>query len=271
MIFDKASPDLFPDLNVSIHASRDELGREAAEKSAEIIRAAIRDHGRARILVATGNSQLQLVEHLTEMSLDWSRVDAFHLDEYVGIAADHPASFRHWIRTRFEEKVRPGSMHYLRGDAPDPDQEALRYSALLLAQPVDLAFVGFGENGHIAFNEPGSSLASRTRIKTLTDQTRRDNARFFGGDVEAVPRHCLTQGLGTIMAARHVVLVATGTGKAEAVHQLVEGPVSALWPATILQHHPHATVLLDDAAASRLQLAGYYRQVFAGKPAWQGL
>ena len=98
-----------------------------------------------------------------------------------------------------------------------------------------------------------------------------DNARFFGGDVDHVPQHCLTQGLGTIMAARHLVLLATGRGKAEAVHQLVEGPVSAMWPATILQHHPHVTVLIDNAAASRLQLADYYRGAYASKPSWQGL
>lgn len=100
---------------------------------------------------------------------------------------------------------------------------------------------------------------------------RIDNARFFDGDVDAVPTHCLTQGLGTIIEARHIVLLATGSVKAEAVHQLVEGPVSALWPATILQHHPHVTVLLDAAAASRLRLAAYYREAYAGKPAWQGL
>ena len=111
----------------------------------------------------------------------------------------------------------------------------------------------------------------RFRIKTLTRQTRIDNARFFGGDVDAVPTHCLTQGLGTIMAARHIVLVATGPQKAEAVHHLVEGAVSALWPGTILQHHPHVTVLLDGAAASRLQLADYYRETYQAKPAWQGI
>ncbi|HWB36519.1 MAG TPA: glucosamine-6-phosphate deaminase, partial [Rugosimonospora sp.] len=116
-----------------------------------------------------------------------------------------------------------------------------------------------------------SSLASRTRVKTLTRQTREDNARFFGGDIEQVPHHCLTQGLGTIMSARHLVLLATGRHKAEAVHQLVEGPVSAMWPGTVMQHHPHATVLVDDAAASRLQLADYFRETYADKPAWQGL
>ena len=144
-------------------------------------------------------------------------------------------------------------------------------SAIREAGGVDLQILGIGTDGHIAFNEPGSSLASRTRIKTLTRQTRIDNARFFGDDVDAVPTHCLTQGLATIMAARHVVLVARGRSKAEAVHQLVEGAVSALWPATILQHHPHMTVLLDDASARRLQLVDYYRETQRSKPEWQGI
>jgi glucosamine-6-phosphate deaminase len=144
-------------------------------------------------------------------------------------------------------------------------------AAIAAAGGVDLQLLGVGTDGHVAFNEPGSSLASRTRIKTLTRQTREDNARFFDGDVEAVPRHCLTQGLGTIMAARHLVLLATGRGKAEAVHRVVEGAVSAMWPGSVLQMHPHVTVLVDDAAASRLQLADYYRQTYASKPAWQGL
>ena len=136
---------------------------------------------------------------------------------------------------------------------------------------VDLQILGIGTDGHIGFNEPGSSLASRTRIKTLTKQTRVDNARFFDGDIDKVPTHCITQGLGTIMSARQIVLVASGDGKAEAVHHLVEGSVSAMWPGTILQHHPHVTVLLDEAAASRLQLSDYYRETYASKPDWQGL
>ncbi|MEO5662078.1 MAG: glucosamine-6-phosphate deaminase, partial [Nocardioides sp.] len=158
------------------------------------------------------------------------------------------------------------------GLASDIAQACTDYEqAIADAGGVDLQILGIGSDGHIAFNEPGSSFASRTRIKTLTRQTRVDNARFFGGDLDAVPTHCLTQGLGTIMQARHVVLLASGLGKAEAVHQLIEGAVSALWPATILQHHPHVTVLLDPAAGSRLQLAGYYRETYAAKPSWQGI
>ncbi len=166
----------------------------------------------------------------------------------------------------------PGAVEGPDGLASDIPAACAAYeNAIRAAGGVDLQILGIGTDGHIAFNEPGSSLASRTRIKTLTRQTRIDNARFFGGDVDAVPTHCLTQGLATIMEARHVVLVATGRGKAEAVHQLVEGAVSALWPATILQHHPHVTVLLDDAAARRLQLVDYYRETYRSKPEWQGI
>lgn len=111
---------------------------------------------------------------------------------------------------------------------------------------------------------------SRTRLKTLTERTRLDNARFFDGDADAVPRHCITQGLGTIMDARHIVLVAFGAGKAEAIRELVEGPISASWPATILQMHPHVTVLVDAAAAGRLERRSYYEETWAHKPQWQG-
>ena len=135
---------------------------------------------------------------------------------------------------------------------------------------VDLQLLGIGTDGHIGFNEPGSSLASRTRIKTLTEQTRTDNARFFASP-DDVPRHVVTQGLGTISDARHLVLLATGEAKADAVCAMVEGPVSASCPASVLQLHPHASVLLDDAAAARLGLAGYYRETYEGKPPWQGL
>jgi glucosamine-6-phosphate deaminase len=196
------------------------------------------------------------------------------LDEYVGLPADHPERYRNVINKEFVSRVdfAPGAVEGPDGLAADLPAACAAYEASIAdAGGVDLQILGIGTDGHIAFNEPGSSLASRTRIKTLTKQTREDNARFFGGSVEDVPRHCLTQGLATIMSARHLVLLASGRAKAEAVHQLVEGPISAMWPATIMQLHPHATVLVDDAAASRLQLADYYRQTYADKPDWQGL
>ncbi len=151
-----------------------------------------------------------------------------------------------------------------------PTAGAAYEAALAAAGGVDLQVLGIGSDGHLAFNEPGSSLASTTRIKTLTEQTRQDNARFFGS-IDEVPRHVLTQGLGTILRARHLLLIATGAGKAEAVAAAVEGPLTASCPASVLQLHPHATVLLDPDAASHLERADHYREVYASKPDWQGL
>lgn len=228
--------------------------------------------------VATGSSPLAVYDELARRHADgglsFARATAFMLDEYVGLGPDHPERYRTVIERDFTGRVdfAPGAVNGPDGLATDLVVACASYEEQIAAAGgVDLQILGIGTDGHIAFNEPGSSLASRTRIKTLTEQTRRDNARFFGDDLDAVPTHCLTQGLGTIMAARHVVLVAAGSGKAEAVHHLVEGSVSAMWPGTILQHHPHVTVVVDEAAASRLQLASYFRQTWGAKPAWQGL
>ncbi|MBP1820215.1 glucosamine-6-phosphate deaminase [Mycobacterium sp. OAE908] len=228
--------------------------------------------------LATGSSPVAIYDELAARCeaglISFREARGFTLDEYVGLPADHPERYRNVIDKVFVSRVdfAPGVVDGPDGLARDIPAACAAYEAAIRdAGGIDVQILGIGTDGHIGFNEPGSSLASRTRIKTLTRQTRIDNARFFGGDVDAVPTHCLTQGLATIMAARHVILVATGGGKAEAVHHLVEGAVSAMWPATILQHHPHVTVLLDDAAAHRLQLAGYYRETYRAKPDWQGI
>ncbi|MCW1958017.1 MAG: glucosamine-6-phosphate deaminase [Mycobacterium sp.] len=228
--------------------------------------------------LATGSSPLAIYDELVARyeagRLSFKQARGFTLDEYVGLPADHPENYRNFINRVFVSRVdfAPGAVQGPDGLASDIPAACTAYDqAIRDAGGIDLQILGIGTDGHIGFNEPGSSLASRTRIKTLTRQTRLDNARFFDGELSAVPTHCVTQGLGTIMDARHVVLVATGRSKAEAVHHLVEGAVSAMWPATVLQHHPHATVLLDDAAARRLQLADYYRETFESKPDWQGI
>ncbi|MCL2465117.1 MAG: glucosamine-6-phosphate deaminase, partial [Micrococcales bacterium] len=146
-----------------------------------------------------------------------------------------------------------------------------RYDAAIVAAGgVDVQILGIGANGHIGFNEPTSSLNSRTRVKTLTPQTRADNTRFFDSEDE-VPRHCITQGIGTIMEARALVLVANGAHKAAAIAAMVEGPVTSWCPASVLQMHPRATVIIDEAAAGRLQLADYYKQTYENLPEWQRL
>lgn len=227
--------------------------------------------------LATGSSPLPVYDELAgrheSAGLDFSKARAFLLDEYVGLPAGHPESYHQVIRREFTDRagIDPGNVYGPDGGAADIPQACLSYEeSIRAAGGIDLQILGIGTDGHIGFNEPGSSFASRTRIKSLLEQTRRDNARFFNG-LAGVPHHVLTQGLGTIMEARHVVVVATGAQKARAVRDFVEGPVSAICPASVLQFHPHATVLLDEAAASALKLADFYRHTFDNKPAWQGL
>ncbi|MFZ0831619.1 MAG: glucosamine-6-phosphate deaminase [Mycobacterium sp.] len=245
---------------------------------ADAIGALLRRKPTAVLGLATGSSPLAIYDELASRCdagrISFQQARAFTLDEYVGLPADHPQRYRNVIDAVFVSRV-----DFARGAVRSPDGLAVDIpaacaeyeSAIHRAGGIDLQLLGIGTDGHIAFNEPGSSLASRTRVKTLTGQTRADNARFFDGNIDSVPTRGLTQGLATILDARHIVLVATGRRKAEAVHQLVEGPVSAMWPATVLQHHPHVTVLLDDGAAQRLQLAEYYREAYRCKPDRQGI
>jgi glucosamine-6-phosphate deaminase len=163
----------------------------------------------------------------------------------------------------------PARVHVPDGFAEDLAAACVAYEeAITAAGGVDIQFLGLGTNGHIGFNEPTSSLTSRTRIKTLAERTRHDNARFFTS-IDEVPRHCLTQGLGTIMDARTVIMVATGSGKAHAVAQVVEGPITAMFPGSVLQLHQHAIVVIDEEAAAELTLADYFKQTYANLPDWQ--
>ncbi|WP_327288826.1 glucosamine-6-phosphate deaminase [Streptomyces sp. NBC_01198] len=228
--------------------------------------------------VATGSTPLPVYQALAAKvragAVDASRARVCQLDEYVGLPTGHPESYRSVVLREVVEPLGLPQDSFMGPDGAAEDVQAAceAYDAALAgAGGVDLQLLGIGTDGHIGFNEPCSSLASRTRIKTLTEQTRVDNARFFGGDIEAVPHHVITQGIGTILEARHLVLLATGEGKAEAVAATVEGPVAAVVPASALQLHPHATVIVDEAAATKLKLAPYFRATYAAKPAWQGL
>lgn len=225
--------------------------------------------------LATGSTPLPVYEALRSRleGVDVSQVRGFALDEYVGIDPEHPESYRQVI-TR--EVVEPLGLDPSRIRTPDGSLEGIEHHpeeydrAIAEAGGVDLQILGIGTDGHIGFNEPGSSFASRTRIKTLTQQTREDNARFFDS-IDEVPMHCITQGLGTILEARHLVLLAFGAGKAEAVAGAVEGPLTASLPGSAIQLHPHVTVVVDEAAASQLKHADYYRYAYDNKPEWQGL
>jgi glucosamine-6-phosphate deaminase len=229
--------------------------------------------------VATGDTPIPLYRELARRvdagDTDLSRFRVVMLDEYLGLPAHHDQLYRRFVE---HEVIGPLGIDPDRLYGPDStargeqvDRAALHYDSLLTRLGVDMQILGIGSDGHIGFNEPMSSLASRTRIKTLTKQTRRDNSRFFNGDLARVPTHVLTQGIGTILDASHVVLLATGPGKAAAVAAAVEGPVTARVPASALQLHRHVTVAVDEAAASELRYVDYYRHTYDNKPDWQGL
>lgn len=246
------------------------------ELIAEAIGALITRKPEALLGVATGSTPLPIYRALAARvagGLDVGRLRVCQLDEYVGLPTGHPESYRSVLGREVLEPLGLGLERFLGPDgaAEDIPAACAEYDAALAAAGgVDLQILGIGTDGHIGFNEPCSSLASRTRIKTLTPQTREDNARFFAS-LDEVPHHVITQGIGTILEARHLVLLATGAGKAEAVAATVEGPVAALVPASALQLHPHATVVVDEAAAAQLKHGDYFRATYAAKPAWQGL
>jgi len=250
---------------VVIVSSKEEAGSIAAAA----IRALVAETPDAVLGLATGSTPLSTWAALE--GLDLSRVRGFALDEYVGLPVGHPESYRSVI-TR--EVVQPlgltPSLVRVPGDDGGPLSGAgARYEAdITAAGGVDLQILGIGRTGHIGFNEPGSSLASLTRVKTLTGETRADNARFFPS-IDDVPRHCITQGLGTILRARHLVLLAFGSAKAAAVAAALEGPVSASTPGSVVQLHPKVTVLVDEEAASELVHADYYRYAWANRFDWE--
>lgn len=199
-------------------------------------------------------------------TVSFAKARSFNLDEYVGVAPDHPCSYWRYMREQLFDHVdmAPGAALLPRGDAADPAAEAADYEAAITAAGgIGLQLLGLGANGHIGFNEPTSSLSSLTRIKTLTPSTRAANARFFDRP-EDVPRMAITMGIGTILNADEVLLLAYGEGKAAAAAQMIEGPLSASCPASALQMHRKAVVVLDEAAASRLTLRDYFDCVHPG-------
>jgi glucosamine-6-phosphate deaminase len=244
---------------------------EAGKIASDYIRLLVTRQPDAVLGLATGSTPLSTYSAVASLGLDLSAVRGFALDEYVGLPVGHPQSYRSVI-TR--EVVEPLGLTPSLVRVPGDDGRALngageRYETdIIAAGGVDLQLLGIGRTGHIGFNEPGSSLASLTRVKTLTQQTRADNARFFDS-IDDVPTHCITQGLGTILRARHIVLLAFGENKAETVAAALEGPVSASTPGSVVQLHPRVTVIVDEAAAAGLALADYYRYAWENRLDWE--
>lgn len=209
--------------------------------------------------LATGSTPLGLYKELSRMhkyeGLDFSKVTTFNLDEYVGLPPSHNQSYHYFMQNNFFDNVNidPRYIHVPQGMANDVTQFCKWYEERIKSfGGIDVQVLGIGANGHIAFNEPGSSLGSRTRIKTLTSTTREANKRFFKDD-ETVPKYAITMGVGTIMDAKELLLVATGNDKADAIKSAVEGPLTAMCPASIIQMHKEAFVIVDKKAGSKLE------------------
>jgi glucosamine-6-phosphate deaminase len=243
-------------VRVVVCSGKRELGAAAAAQAAGAITRAIGERGAARILAGTGASQFEFLESLVaRRDVDWRRVEMFHLDEYLGLPADHPAGFRRYLMERLIRPAGIGRYHLLDGNA-EPDEERRRVGAELRAAPIDCAFVGIGENGHLAFNDPPAdfSVTDPFIVVTLDERCRRQQVgEGWFSSIDEVPLRALTVSVRQILEAREIVCAVPDARKAEAVRRSVEGPVTPDVPASILQTHPDTTLYLDPESAALLQ------------------
>jgi glucosamine-6-phosphate deaminase len=243
-------------MDIRVFDTKQELGRAAAERAKAAIGEAIARSGEARVIAATGASQFEFLDALTAApGIDWGRVEMFHLDEYVGLPDTHPASFRRYLRERIVQRVHPRAFHYLAGDAEDPAAECRRVGALLARAPIDVAFVGIGENGHLAFNDPPADFETEEPylVVDLDEACRRQQLGegWFPGLAD-VPRRAISMSIRQILKAREILCIVPDARKAKAVSECLEGEVSPHHPSSILQTHPATTVYLDRDSASLL-------------------
>ena len=244
-------------MKVQVFDSKPELGKAAAEVAAREIRQAIAERGQAYVIAATGASQFEFLDELVRQpNLDWTKVTFFHLDEYVGLADTHPASFRKYLRERIVERVHPGTFHFINGEAEDPEAEARRLGELISPIKVDVAFVGIGENGHLAFNDPPADFETEEPylVVELDEACRRQQiGEGWFKNLAEVPPRAISMSVRQILKARKILCIVPDARKAQAVQNCVEREVRADHPASVLQRHADATIFLDSDSASLLQ------------------
>ena len=244
-------------LRVRVYATQDELVRDAAREVQSYLQQAFLAQGRAAAILATGNSQIKFLEQLARLgSVDWSKITLFHMDEYLGLPVDHPASFRHYLRERVERLVKPKVFHYLEGDALLPIKECERYAQLLRAQPIDLCCLGIGENGHVAFNDPAVADFNDNRsvkIVKLDDACKQQQVgEGYFSNRESVPSYALTLTIPALCAAKKMICIVPEKRKAAAVQAALQGPISTQCPASHLRKQAHCLLFLDAESASLL-------------------
>jgi glucosamine-6-phosphate deaminase len=243
-------------LEVRVFDTVDELAHATALDAAAVIRGAVDARGRANVMLATGNSQLQFLAALVKLpNLPWDRVDAFHMDEYVGLAPDHSASFQRYMRERVAARL-PVRFHYLTGNTGDAEAEARRYEALLAGHPLDLCCCGIGENGHLAFNDPPvADFTDPRAVKVIALEPESRNQQVGEGhfaNLDEVPTHAITVTIPALLAARRVLAIVPEARKAAPVHTALTGPISTACPASVLRRQSHATLYLDTDSAAGL-------------------
>ena len=243
-------------MQLKVFKDRVAMGRAAAEQAAVAIRRAIAEPGDARIIAATAASQLEFLDALTKApGIDWSKVEAFHLDEYIGLPASHPGSFRKMLLEQLVRKTGIAKYHLLDGDAADPLEVVRRVGKELASRPVDIAFLGIGENGHIAFNDPPADFQTEEPyiIVNLDEACRQQQVgEAWFADISQVPQRAISMSARQILKAKEILAVVPGSQKAAAVKACLEGPISPMAPASILRTHPDATVYLDKDSAALL-------------------
>ncbi len=244
-------------MNVEVFESRAEMAQAAADAAAQIIHEAIAERGQAYLIAATGASQFEFLDELVrQQNIDWALTTFFHLDEYVDLPATHPASFRRYLQDRIVDRVRPGAFHFVNGDDPDPLTECVRVGKLISRQVIDAAFVGIGENGHLAFNDPPANFETREPylVVELDEACRRQQVgEGWFETVDDVPRKAISMSVQQIIKAKNVLCVVPDRRKAQAVRDCFELEVSPLRPASILQQHPRTTIYLDTESAALLK------------------
>ena len=243
-------------MNLRVFPDKYALAKAAALEAATAIRRAIRERGRARIIAATGASQFEFLDELTKIpGMDWKNVEMFHLDEYIGLSSDHPASFQKYLRQRLLDKVGIVEYHFLQGDG-DPQQAIAEVTAEIRKAPIDVAFVGVGENGHLAFNDPPANFrtAEAFLVVDLDDACRRQQlGEGWFKTLEEVPRRAISMTIPEILKAEEILCIVPDARKAQAVEKCFDGEISPLAPASILRTHPNVFVYLDHDSAALLK------------------
>jgi glucosamine-6-phosphate deaminase len=244
------------DVKIEVFKTKAECGAAAADRGAEILKQAIAAKGRASFIVATGASQFDFMRALTRKDgIEWRNTTMYHLDEYIGFSEAHPASFRRYLKERFVDVVQPGTVHFVLGEAADPAAECLRLNDIISQDIIDVAFVGIGENGHLAFNDPPADFDTEQPfiIVKLDDACRQQQlGEGWFGSLEEVPTTAISMSIQQIMKSKAIICTVPDERKARAVKQCFEGDVSPMHPASILRKHPKAFVYLDEPAASLL-------------------